>query len=769
MIDLRNTHLSLFMTCIGVLGAGGANPARAQSAQAAPETDAIQEIVVTAQRREERLQDVGMTVLAQTGDSLISKGVTNIEDLARVVPGLTATDTPYGSPVLTMRGVGFYESALAGSSPVAAYIDEIPIPYTRMAAGAGLDIQRVEVAKGPQGTLYGQNSTGGAINYVTNKPTSTMRAGADVSFGRFSDVDAQGFVSGPVTDTLGMRLAVRTHQSNEWQQSVSRNDSLGAARFVNARLLIDFRPTSKLFFEVNANVFNDKSDTQAVQGIAFVPNNPAAVQPAELAAVLTPPGDNRLADWDAGSQFRRNNTDVQIALKVRYDVNDHMSVHSITASNRYRQDQFNDADGTNAEAAGATQDGYINSISQELRLQGDFDRIKYVIGGNFSRDNIFDDSLFYVGDGSQAHGIPGFNFRIGRTQSHQHADTYSAFTDVEYRLTDQFAINGGIRFTKQNRDFIGCLGDPGEIGGGAWARLFSLIYNTTIPLGGCTTIDPATGVIGPVQDKLDQSNVSWRAALNYKPNPDALFYLSVSRGFKAGSFSTVGGAVSTQYIPAKQESLVAYEIGNKLSLLSNRVELNAAVFYYDYSDKQFRGKILDPIFGSIEKLYNVPKSKVTGAELQIVARPIRQLTFDANVTYAKTKITSDFDSLNPVALPTNLQGQTFELTPEWAAGANLTYDFPLSGSKSGFASVYQSFQSNTHGGYGNDPTYKIDSYALTDLVVGVRDSGDHWRAQLWGRNVFDTYYWTNANYLGEFAYRYAGRPRTYGVSFSYRY
>jgi iron complex outermembrane recepter protein len=766
----HNSHFAFRVLAAAFVIADTSTIAHAADADESVDSGAIQEIVVTAQRREQRLSDVGMTVVAESGDDLVRKGVTDIADLVKIVPGLTATQTPYGSPVLILRGVGFYESALAGASPVAAYIDQIPIPYTRMAAGAGLDVQRVEVAKGPQGTLYGQNSTGGAINYVTNKPSQEFHAGADLSYGRFNDTDVQAFVSGPLSKTLEVRVSGRAHESGPWQQSVSRDATLGDTRFADARVLVEFHPIEQLHFELNLNGFNDRSDTQAVQATSFSPNNPAAVSPAEVASVLTPSGNDRLADWAPGVPLRRDNYGTQAALKIDYSINDQMDAISITAENRYRQNQATDAGGVSARVSDATQDGFITSFSQELRLQGSEDWLKYVLGANLSHDNIYDDSLYIVGEGSQARAAPDVElFNIGRTYSHQHAETYSVFTDATFDITSQLSADAGVRYTRQDRDFVGCLGDPGPIGGGAWAALFSAVYATTIPLGGCTTINPATGAIGPVNGILDQSNVPWRAGINYKSNPDNLLYASVSRGYKSGSFSTVGGAVSSQYDPAKQESLIAYEIGQKASLFSHRFEINSALFYYNYSDKQFRGKIADPIFGTIEKLYNVPKSNIKGAEIQIAYRPIRMLSLDGNVTYTKSEITSSFDTLTPTGQLTNLQGQTFELTPKWAAAASATYDAPLSGSLIGFVSLDGTYQSSTHGGYGNDPAFVISSYALMDANLGVHDLTDSWRAELWVRNAFDKYYWTNANYLAEYTYRFAGRPRTFGVSLHYRY
>ena len=728
------------------------------------------DIVVTAQRRSERLNDVGISIVASSGDELVSKGIKSTEDLAKIVPGLTATQTPYGTPVLTMRGVGFYESSLAASSPIATYLDEIPLPYTRMAIGATMDLQRVEVLKGPQGTLYGQNTTGGAINYIVNKPTDVFHAGFDASLGRFMDTDVQGFVSGPITDTLEYRIAGRSHQSDGWQESVSRpGDTLGATRFVEGRVLLDWQASSALKLDLNINGFRDRSDNPAVAATSFQPNIPSEAQPAELAAVLTPPGNDRLADWDPNKQFRRDNWFFQVALKSTLDLSPSTHIVSITSYDRYHQAQLLDTDGTDAEANDVTQDGYIRSFNQELRLQGNFGRVKYVLGGSYAHDSIYENTLFIVGDGSQAHFDPPLSFRIGRTHSNQTAETGAVFGNVDYDILPGLTAQGGLRFTKQTRHFNGCLGDPGPIGGGQWAAVFSNIYGFTIPIGGCTTFNPATNTVGPYSAHSSEHNLSWRGALNYKVARDVLIYGSVSKGYKQGSYPNVGASSTDQYAPAKQESLLAYEVGAKLGLLDRKLQLNGAAFYYDYRNKQLRGKFFSPFFGTIEKLFNIPRSRVYGFEFQALAAPTRGLSLQGNVTYANSKILSNFPSLSPIGVPINLQGETFELTPKWSGNASVDYDRSLSERLNGFVGIEMNFQSRQHGGYGGDPLFTIDPYTLLDLRAGIRDPQDKWRAQLWIRNLTDKYYWTNANYLGEFTYRQTGMPRTYGVSVSYRY
>lgn len=726
----------------------------------------LEEIVVTAQRRAENLNDVGLSVSTASGDELRDRGVADLSDLTALVPGLTYTETPYGTGVLTMRGIGFYESSMAASSPVATYLDEIPLPYPRLAAGATLDLERVEILKGPQGTLFGQNTTGGLINYVSARPTDTPEAGLNVSFGRFLEADAEGFVSGPIADGLNARFAVRTRHSAGWQRSATRDDEHGATHVTAGRLRLDWEASPNIRFEFLAHGFIDTSDTQAGQAIGLFPGVPAAVQPQQLTAALIPPGRNRLADWGAGQDFARDNNFFQLALRSTFDLSDRASLISITSYLEYVQDQLIDADGSALETADVSQDGYIHSFSQELRLQGELGALRYVLGGNYSDDAIYDNTVFMVGDSSLAVGVPGLPIRFSRTYSNQSAETWAVFGNLDFVISDQLKLQGGLRYTEQQRSFSGCIGDNGD---GAWATLFSVVYGAAIPAGGCTTLNPFTGAIGLHRDSLEEDNLSWRLNLNYQPNRDLLFYANVSRGYKAGNFPTVGGVVSVQYAPATQESVLAYEAGAKLTLANGRLQLNGAAFYYDYSDKQFRGKILDSFFGSIERVYNVPESRVVGFELEAQAIPAEGLSLSLTLAFTDTEIESDFAGLTPIGTPIDLRGETFEFTPRWAIGASLAYERPIGDSLMGSFAINASHQSDTHAGYGGLGLFAIDSYTLVNARLGIAAEDRTWNAQLWVRNLFNEYYVTNANYLGEFAYRLTGMPITWGVSAGLRF
>ena len=198
---------------------------------AAPSASQIDEIIVTAEKWEQSANTVGMSIIAATGDVLQERGITSVMDLTRLVPGLTIQQSSFNSTSFTLRGVGFFNSDLATPPAVTIYVDEAPLPYPAMTKLVAFDLARVEVLEGPQGTLFGQNATGGAVNYIAAKPTDAFAAGVDATYGRFNLLQVGGFVSGPINDQLDVRIAVQGEHSDPWQESITRpGDELGTVR-----------------------------------------------------------------------------------------------------------------------------------------------------------------------------------------------------------------------------------------------------------------------------------------------------------------------------------------------------------------------------------------------------------------------------------------------------------------------------------------------------------------------------------------------------------
>ena len=298
MLNRKGLHYALFSTSAMLSASAHANSDVVSTAPGqGPNTNLDSgEIVVTAQKRSERLSDVPLSITAATGAQLVKQGINNPADLTKIVPGFTYQQSAVGVPIYAIRGIGFYNTFLGVTPTVTVYLDQVPLPYSVMAAGAGLDLERVEVLKGPQGTLFGQNSTGGAISYIAAKPTRELHAGFNVTYGRFNQLDVDGFVSGPLSNTLSARLFVRNETRGNWQRSDSRygapvtisptllprlDDTLGKRSFRAARFLLDWAPSDRLKFELGLNGWRDTSDTQAQQFQEYVPSIPGGRLPGK--------------------------------------------------------------------------------------------------------------------------------------------------------------------------------------------------------------------------------------------------------------------------------------------------------------------------------------------------------------------------------------------------------------------------------------------------------------------------------------------------------
>src|SRR5712675_1660680 len=368
---------------------------------------------------------------------------------------------------------------VAVAPTVSVYVDQVPLPYSAMTAGAAFDLDRLEVLKGPQGTLFGQNSTGGAMNFIAAKPTEHLEAGADATYGRFNEADAQGFLSGPLSDTVSARVAVRTEQRDAWQMSETRNAKLGVRDFSTGRLLLDWKPRQDLRFEFNANGWLDKSDTQAAQFVQFAPTVPGGYQdlaPA-LSKYVPARNDARIADWDPHTNFRRNDSFHQFSLRGDWDVSDAITLTSITAWSDFKQHAPVDSDGTDLDNFLLTIRAAIQSFSQELRLAGATPekRMRWMIGASYQDDKTRDDQEGnYTASNS---GIGPLRYHDFINANHQKIDTKAAFGSLDFKLSDTWSAQSSVRYTKYDNHFRGCLFDPGD---GPLAAAFSQIASAPI-------------------------------------------------------------------------------------------------------------------------------------------------------------------------------------------------------------------------------------------------------------------------------------------------
>lgn len=754
-------------------------------------SDETAEIVVTANKREQNLNDVGLSITALTAATLQNRQIQTLQDIASVVPGLSFSESPSNTPVLTLRGVGYDSRALGSYPAVSLYVDQQPLPFPVLGSHAAYDLERIEVLKGPQGTLFGQNATGGAINFIAAKPTSRFEAGGDITYARFNRIEGNAYISGPMTDTLRGRIAVNGVNSDGWQVSTSRpHDRNGRTSYVAGRMIVDWDPTDAMRFSLNVNGWTDKSDPQARQFIGIYQTVNGG-SPAGVLAQPFSPQTPRAADWSATREPSADRKLYQFSLRGDVDLTDALTLTSLTSYVHYKQVSMQDTDGTPFEIQDNIDSGTIRSFNQELRLANDPSaHFRWVLGANYEESRTYN---FQRADFRQ--NSVGILFTSSEGFVRQNIRNYAFFGNVEFDLTERLTAKGGVRYTNSRNNAALCAGDGGD---GGLARFFNGLGTGNpgfVPVGitgpldrRCATLTAVGGIptLTPSHVSLSEDNVSWRVGLDYKISDDTLLYANVSKGYKAGSFPLLAATFVAQYRPVTQESLLAYEAGIKADLLGRFAHINAAAFYYDYRDKQVLGRGTFPPFGPQQLLVNVPKSRVYGFESDLTLRPLDRLTLTGSVTYLNTRI-REYTGFNSIAAIQNFAGQDLPFAPKWSYAADAEYrpEFPGGGSMilgvalRGQTSAATTLDGNSFVGFpagtrtrflpGLTYPFKTNPYALVDVRLGYEAPDGAWRVLAFGRNIFNKYYFTNVIDASEAKTRLTGQPATYGITFGLKF
>lgn len=798
---------------LALLAAWSPSAALAQNtvtAQAVDEERGYGEIIVTAQKREEKLSDVGLTISAIGSEQISERSIQSLADVAAAVPGLTYINSANNTPVYNLRGVGFYETSLGSYPTTSIYVDQVPLPFPVLTNLTAFDLQRIEVLKGPQGTLFGQNSTGGAINYIANKPSRQFQAGFEASYGRFDQIIGSAYVGGPLSDTVRARLAGRVENSGPWQYSYTRpGDKNGRAKNYAARFLVDWEPSDTLSFELNLNGWKDQNQPQAVQYFKFNQQAVTNVSPAVRNYPLSPMTP-RAADWSDENGMFRNLQFGQAALRGDWEFIAGITLTSITSYVDFKQKGALDQDGINFQDIDLRAfTGNIKSFSQELRVANSDDAsFRWIVGANYSRDKVFYRENIVYGEGSGGNNFAGTPFAIESSEnfSDQRMRNYAAFASGDLDLGDKITLKAGVRYTKAERiadicNIDGSLtGYPGALGGpanrnfavGGVNRLFDFLADAfapgnnypNIPVGGCfnlndpSPLNPQANPARPFEPglftaELSEDNISWRTGVDFKPNEDLLIYANVSKGYKAGGFGNINAAINFQFRPVVQESILNYEAGVKYQSPDRKFSINAAGFYMDYKNKQLRTKDINVVFGIIDALNNVPKSHIQGFEVEANAAPARGWNFGLAATYLKSKI-DRYSGTSAAGVTADFAGTVIPFTPEWQIGANGRYEFDVGGSLKAYVAGQISHRSQSWAAIGGSPNpakdlardFIIEDFTLIDAQLGLKsDAG--WRVMLWGKNLGSEYYWTNVVAGQDQIVRYVQKPATYGVTVGY--
>lgn len=747
----------------------------------------IEEVIVTAQRKEESIRDVSIAIQAFTGSKLKDLGISNIEDLSQNVPGFTYANSGFTVPIYTIRGIGFADQSAGANSAVGVYIDQINLPYPVMTKMATLDIQRVEILKGPQGTLYGRNTTGGAINYIPNKPAGEMEWGGSVSYGRFDEKDVEAYLSGPILPSLGGRIAYREVRSDEgWQKSLTRpEDSLGKKKKQAGRLLFDWQTTENISIQTFGQWWKDESDTQAPQAFKLEPVNPNFVDPRVRDHPLVPrnTGDMRVADWPTTDKWRLDEDFLMGGVTLSWLLPKNMILHYAGSYQDFDSNKSGATySGLSIRHSEALLDFDIEAYSHELRLEGVlFDSVDWMLGVYASDDEV--DQTFFFFSETASSGMPNPVIPTGNsvtdtptTVSNQVSRTRAIFSHNEWQALNYLKITLGARYTEDEKDYAGCMKDSPErrstgVGLAAAFNAVSLLQGGEgdIPPGGCVTLDDEGNTVGLVERKLKENSLAFRTAIDWTPTESSLYYLSYSRGFKAGSFPNHPTVRERQLQAVSQEQVDAVEIGSKNTFFERRMELNTAAFYYDYKDKQLFSNINDEFFGPLPALANIPNSKVKGAEVEISAIPLDGLNLAFAATYLKTEI-DEFVGINQKGNTVDTSGNEFNYTPNWSYSLDVSYRRHIFGEVDFVVGTSANYTGDSKSSLDEDPDFFMDDYTIVNYRVGLKHSDDMFSVLFWGKNVTNEFYVNNVcTCASDTVTRWVGPPQAYGVTISYRH
>jgi len=821
---MRRIARSVLLAGIG-LAAMAATPASAQTADEAPAASPGNDvIVVTAQRRAEAINDIGLSIQAFSGDTLENLHVTSTEDLQAVVPSLNVSRGYQGIPIYTLRGIGFNTINLSATSTVGTYQDEVALAYPFMNSGPVYDLDRVEVLKGPQGTLYGRNTTGGLINFISAKPKfGEFSGGVTVEGGSEQTLNSEGHLNIPLGDVVAARIAFRTEDSWEgWQHSISRDEKLGEVHRYGGRLTLTAEPVDGMKIELGANFWINKSDTLAGQAVGFTPNTDP--DSGTVFSLFNAPGladyvaanggkwDSNSADWaprsvrgaDIGigpgidGPLQEDSDFVGLRGLIQFDLTSDLSFISLTGYNRVTRDAKYDWSGAPYEILIQHAEGRIESISQELRFQGSTGPADWVVGGYYANDTLTDTNQTLLGQNANVGAIralifqldllnspfnsPGYtaadvaqSFRTYRDQAAFDTETWSLFASADWQLAETLKLTTGVRYTKDRQDYEGCsrsIGDSMLPNVNLFNRAFFFqvygYFTAPITTDQCNTFDVDTGTFGPVTSSLKEDNVAWRGALTWEPSDDTLVYASVSRGYKSGSTPVNAANIATQNRPARQEELTAYEVGTKLGLANRRVNLNLAAFYYDYRDKQLAVYFADPIYTTLLRLDNIPKSRAYGLDGDVSIYLTDNLNLSLAATWLKTEI-QGYVGIDAAGQPLDYDGYRFPYSPEFSGAATITYDAPVSDTLGIRAILNGRYQSKTGSTIEDFDPLAIKAYGILNASLGLYDQGGKWDVSIWGRNITDTYYWMSAATNANTAVRFPGRSPSYGITAKFNF
>jgi iron complex outermembrane receptor protein len=754
------------------------------SAPLAQAAQVLEEIVVTAQKREQGMQDVGIAVTAFSGEQIKQLGFQNSIDVVTQTPGMTfGTPTAEGNNAnLSLRGIALNDFNDNNESPVAVYVDEV---YVSAIAGATFqlfDIERVEILRGPQGTLFGRNASGGLAHFISVRPGDEFGGYVDLTLAENSQIKSELAVNVPISDRVAARVSVAQNRFDGYVHNrVPGIDNPNDADSLAGRLQVAVKASDSVNLLFNYHSAEEDSldgswqHQSTQQGGAFGDVSvklPADVtNPSPVVAAPGPgldafgyrdtDGDPWAGDYDRDGPLVIENDG--FSARLEWDLGPDVTLTSISAWEDYRRLFGEDTDLGPFPGIVPTFDSDIDQFTQEIRLAGSRDRLRWTAGVYYFESQV--QGVIDLGVVALA-GVaprcrdgacppPGTDWLIYYDAKYkQDTDSWAGFGQVEYDLNDAYTLIGGLRYTDERRDLnflaVDLAGFPVSQG------LPDNVY-----------LDFRKTAVGKLTEN-DSNNVTGKIELDWHPNDDLLVYGSIARGVKAAGFNTglldqngIFNTVAPAQVPVDEEVLTSYEVGIKRSFWDGRARLNASAFYYDYKDFQAFA------FANLGQIIFNTDATVNGGELELVLSPTDNFEALFGIGWINEAQAEDIQSPGG-----RVRDRRMVLAPEFQFNTVLRYTWPIAAGGSIAAQWDGYYQTEQYFDIQNHPVSESDPYAVWNAKLIYNSPDDKWTVTGWVNNVFDEEYLVYTfDFTASFGYNQLGygRPRWLGVTAAYRW
>jgi iron complex outermembrane receptor protein len=730
------------------------------TATAAEQSLGLEEVIVTARKRAESLQDVPVSVTAITSQ-LQRSTMQSIQDLQGFIPNVTIDEIPGNNgAALSIRGISFQETDKSVDTPVGVILDGVSLGVVAGGLLNNFDMERIEVLRGPQGTLFGKNTTAGAVNIIRTAPTRELGARIRVGAGSWDKRQIQAVVNTPLSDNGGLKLYANKDEHDGYMRNNIIGEDTGGKDYLQLGATVAFNITDKFDLSFTAERINDDSDVGAWSNfnsfsdlacLISLGGIPAAGIPADVTGAPSGSGCMDLdtdSDEDHSSQNAPNTSETTndyFNLTMNWDINDSWTATSITGYVE-RQEEFRvEYDASQVEFLTVLAEQDYSQFSQELRFNGSINDNINLTAGLYYWNSEYDqfqesfDMWYYLGIGFGPEG--GFNPGDVSSQLDGTGEntSYAIFASMDWSLTDNLLLNLGGRLTQEKRSLT-----------------------TATPNFYSNELDFALVPFGPTQKfEEDWTEFSPRLALQYSLDDNLMFFTSFSNGFKSGGFFARTQNVDdiNSYDP---EYVDTYEIGMKSEWLENRLRFNATVFYSDYSDKQ-EEVITNLGGGNVTTIVNnAADATISGLEIELTAQVTSGLSAFLNIGLLDAEF-SDFEVSDDSGNSVDNSDLELRNAPDMTVGVGVDYLMPLSFGELGMHYNYQ-WRDEYHTIIDNAPIGLVEAGGFHNASIDL-SIGDSYRVSVYGRNLGDERY-ARVIPIGVSTFGQYSAPKHYGIDFT---